>query len=82
MVIPSWDIAEFLYFSCMMSTKPVIVKSFANEFLKTYSKCGDAKIIARASDLKSYVPFLPTAGPNILDEVRSSMKTYRTSVYN
>jgi len=73
---PSWDIAEFLYYSYIITSRyiGIPIEKFVSSFIEGYSESGDLKYVSRASSLKYLRPFTIIAPWNRLFKIRSSIK--------
>jgi len=71
---PSWDIAEFLYYSCLMRRNEQRAKSIADAFLHGYLQHGEKHIVNQAASRKYALPFQAVTSPAVIKTVRNSIK--------
>ncbi len=73
---PSWDIAEFLYYSYIITSRyiNIPIEKFVSSFIEGYSESGDLQYVSRASSLRYLRPFMIIAPWNRLFKIRSSIK--------
>ncbi|MBI2184872.1 MAG: hypothetical protein HYU39_07945 [Thaumarchaeota archaeon] len=76
----SWDIAEFIYFSCKMTPYATGTRALTRAFLKGYLKHGDREAVRKALDLRYLAPFQPFMVPNVSKAVRDEAKKVLTEL--
>jgi tRNA A-37 threonylcarbamoyl transferase component Bud32 len=69
----AWDIAEFLYYTSKLSNREDAMRRVADAFLKGYSGTGDRSVLAKARNLKYFLPFQPFLTPSMGRMLRDSM---------
>jgi tRNA A-37 threonylcarbamoyl transferase component Bud32/predicted nucleotidyltransferase len=73
---PSWDVAEFLYYTAKLSNKESVMKAVADTFLASYIRTGDRSVVKKARSLKYLTPFQPIVTPGMTRVVRDAMEAY------
>ncbi|HMD79570.1 MAG TPA: hypothetical protein VKF39_06280, partial [Nitrososphaerales archaeon] len=73
---PAWDVAEFLYYTSKLSGREDAMRRVADAFLKGYSETGDRAILAKARNLKYFLPFQPFLTPSMGRMLRESMAEF------
>jgi tRNA A-37 threonylcarbamoyl transferase component Bud32 len=73
---PSWDVAEFLFYTGKLSAKEERMEKVARAFLAAYAKKGDSQVIARARKTKYLRPFQPFMTPGMASLLRGLMQEY------
>jgi tRNA A-37 threonylcarbamoyl transferase component Bud32/predicted nucleotidyltransferase len=73
---PAWDVAEFLYYTSKLSGREDAMRRVADVFLKGYSQTGDRAILAKARNLKYFLPFQPFLTPSMGRMLRESMAEF------
>jgi len=69
----AWDVAEFLYYTSKLSIREDAMRRVAEAFLRGYSETGDRAIVAKARNLKYFLPFQPFLTPGMGRMLRDSM---------
>jgi Kae1-associated kinase Bud32 len=72
----AWDVAEFLYYTSKLSNREDAMRRVADAFLKGYSETGDRAVLAKARNLKYFLPFQPFLTPSMGKMLRESMAQF------
>jgi len=70
---PSWDIAEFIYYSIKLTSPSQRLKEFVKAFKEGYLSVGERSVLVEAASLKYLKPFQPIILPNVVKMIREEL---------
>jgi len=70
---PSWDIAEFIYYSIKLTSPSQRLKEFIEAFKEGYLSVGERSVLVEAASLKYLKPFQPIILPNVVKMIREEL---------
>ena len=73
---PSWDLAEFLYYSAKDSKDNEGLRLVAESFLAAYQTENGGRVIAKTRKIRLMLPFLPFLTPKKMKVIRKALAKY------
>ena len=69
----AWDVAEFVYYSCMTMNDPLMAFEFGRAFASAYVEEGDPAVLRGAQDQAYTLPFQVLVQPDVLRSAKQGL---------